>query len=397
MPEETSTPAGFTADPERAGLDLDALQRLDAAIRRDITQGRHFGASVIAARGGVVGYQAAIGESGVDRATRLEDRYVLMSVTKSITAVATLKMIETGLLSLDTRVADVIPEYAARGKQRVTIRHLLTHTAGAYSGFDGAGGLANSLQAGDMEAALAALAPWPILHRPGRRVVYSPWEGYGILGEVVRRLDPQKRRYRDFLTEEIFAPLGMTSSSLGLRVDHPDRVPVRMVKASDSAAQATSLFDQMNEAGEDWEVPAGSGFSTVADVFRFADALRNGGANEHGRVLSRAMVEYAFRNHTGDLQNDFWDFNKEAADLDDFPANFTLGGGYVRGEGHFLTPLGHLASPSAFGAVGSGSTSWMVDPERDLTVVFLSSGLLEGLSHFQRLQRVNDLALAAVL
>jgi CubicO group peptidase (beta-lactamase class C family) len=109
------------------------------------------------------------------------------------------------------------------------------------------------------------------------------------------------------------------------------------------------------------------------------------------------MTEYAFRNHTGDRPNEFWDFNKEAADLPDFPANFTLGGGYVRGTGHHLTPLGQTASPTAFGAVGSGTTAWMVDPVRGVTVVFLSSGLVEGLRHFQRLQRINDLALAAVI
>jgi CubicO group peptidase (beta-lactamase class C family) len=97
------------------------------------------------------------------------------------------------------------------------------------------------------------------------------------------------------------------------------------------------------------------------------------------------------------MPNEFWDFNKEAADLPEFPANFSLGGGYVRGTGHHLTPFGQLASPSAFGAVGSGTTCWMVDPVRELTVVFLSSGLVEGLRHFQRLQRVNDLALAAVI
>ena len=53
-----------------------------------------------------------------------------MSLTKSITAVAVLQMVGRGLLSLDTRVAEVIPEYAQRGKHRVTIHHLLTHTGG---------------------------------------------------------------------------------------------------------------------------------------------------------------------------------------------------------------------------------------------------------------------------
>jgi CubicO group peptidase (beta-lactamase class C family) len=129
----------------------------------------------------------------------------------------------------------------------------------------------------------------------------------------------------------------------------------------------------------------------------FAETIRRRGTNGTTRLLSPAIVDYAYRNHTGDLQNEFWDFNKEAADLPDFPANFTLGGGYARGAGHHLTPLGQLASPSAYGAVGSGSTSWLVDAARGLTVVFLAAGLMQGLTHFQRLQRLNDLALAAVV
>lgn len=71
------------------------------------------------------------------------------------------------------------------------------------------------------------------------------------------------------------------------------------------------------------------------------------------------------------------------------------GGG--RTQGHYLTGAGQTASPRAFYAVGGGSTMWMVDPDRDLTFVFLCAGLLDGLAHLQRLQRLSDLALAACI
>jgi|HubBroStandDraft_6_1064221.scaffolds.fasta_scaffold09930_7 CubicO group peptidase (beta-lactamase class C family) len=397
MSTPTVTSAVPAADPESAGLDPAALQRLTECVRHDIDAGVHFGATVLVGRAGVVAYHEAIGlaDASHDRPSALDDLYMLMSVTKSMTALVVLQMVDRGLISLDTRVAEVIPEYGQRGKERVTVWHLLTHTGGAYSGFSGPAGMTPQDQ-GNITLATSFLAPLPILHRPGMRVVYSPWEGFTVLAEIVKRLDRKGREFRHILRDEVFVPLGMSDTRMGLPVGHPRRVPIKVVNPG-GAAQTAGFMESLNDMGEDFEVAGGSVFSTTSDVFRFAEAIRRGGSSEHGRVLSRAMTEYAYRNHTGDKVNEFWDFNKEAADLPDFPANFSLGGGYARGTGHHMTPLGQTASPNAFGAVGSGTTSWMVDPARELTVVFLSSGLVEGLRHFQRLQRINDLALAAVL
>jgi CubicO group peptidase (beta-lactamase class C family) len=386
------------ADPELAGLDPVALENLTAFVRRDIDAGLHSGATILVARGGVVGYHEAIGLADVttQRPSRLDDMYLLMSLTKSITAVAVLQLIERGLLSFDTRISDVIPEYAQRGKQRVTVYQLLTHTGGAFSSYELPAGL-DYFGYGDLTKTTAALAALPVLHRPGARVVYSPFEAHAILGEVIRRLDPGHRSFREIIHDEVFAPLGMTSSSIGAPVDHPRRVPITVLTPNVSASpQDADQWGTLNKVGEEGEMPAVNGFATTSDLFRFAEALRLGGANDHGRVLSGAMTDYAYRNHTGDMPNEFWDFGKEAADLPDFPGNFGPGSVYVRGVGHYLTPLGQLASPSAFLGAGGAAHSWMVDPDRELTVIFLSAGMLEGLRHMQRLQRVNDLALAAV-
>ncbi|KAJ4180497.1 hypothetical protein NW767_014361 [Fusarium falciforme] len=123
--------------------------------------------------------------------------------------------------------------------------------------------------------------------------------------------------------------------------------------------------------------------------------MRQYGNNGQYRLLSQSLFEYACKNHTGSLANDFWDFEKEANGIPDYPALFSLLGGYVRGEGHHLTGAGQTASPRAFFAVGGGSTMWMVDPDRDVTFIFLTCGFVEGLSHFKRLQKLSDLALAA--
>lgn len=384
-------------DAEAAGLNVDALVRLRESIQHDIDRGLHFGANVLIARGGVVGFHEAIGSADPDsRPAALDDLFLLMSASKAFTATAVLRLVDHGLLELDTRIADVMPEYAARGKARVTVRHLLTHTGGTYFNHDMAS-LLTFKDAGDLSAAARFLSELPIAHRPGARVIYSPFEAFTILGEMLCRLDERGRPFRQILADDVFEPLGMADTSFGAPLDHPRRVPVRIPNPTAGAAQSAEVMEGFNVfADEAYEFPAGGAFSTTSDVFTFAETLRVGGTVGETRLLSRSLLEFAQRNHTGDAINEFWDFNREAADLDDFPGNFSLLGGYVRGSGYHLTPLGLTASPRAFGAVGSGTTMWMVDPDRELTVVFLSAGLVEGLRHFRRLQRISDLSLAAV-
>ena len=144
------------------------------------------------------------------------------------------------------------------------------------------------------------------------------------------------------------------------------------------------------------EMPSGNAFSTINDVFRFTEVFRGRGTAHGQRVLSPALFDYARQDHAVGLINDATAFEVEERGLDDFPAHFTLLGGYVRGSGHILNATGHTASPQSIAAVGGASTAWMIDPERDLTVIFLSAGFIEGLRHIERVQRINDLALAAV-
>lgn len=384
--------------PESVGMSSARLSRFVAAVQADIDSGLHHGAAVLVARRGEVVLREAIGHSDLaaSRTTRTDDIFLLMSTAKSFTAVLLLQAIDRGDIGFDTRIAEVIPEFGVRGKERVNIRHLLTHTGGTWAGFVPPPPVPWGSLWGDMAAMTAAVSAQQIAHTPGTRVIYNPFASYNILGEVVRRLDSRNRNFRDIAREELFEPLGMVDSSFGMKLDAPRRVPLRMAETTPGAAEV-SVMESLNDlVDETFELPAGMAFGTVDDLRVFAEALRHRGASGSTRLLSPAIVDYAYRNHTGEKSNEFWDFNKESRGIADFPANFSMGGGYVRGTGHFMTPLGQLASPSTFGSVGSGSTMWMVDPERELTFVFLSSGLLEGLHHFQRLQRLSDLVLGAV-
>ena len=384
--------------PADAGLDQGALGRLRESVESDVRRGLHYGAAVLVARGGVVGFHEAIGTTQGEnsRPVRLDDRFLMMSLTKSFTAAAVLRLVDRGELSFDTPIASVIPEFAVRGKERITVYQLLTHSAGLYYGFDLPPAL-RPFGSGILSAAVGAVTPLPVHSRPGSRVSYSPWEGFAVLGEMLRRLDPADRGFRRILREDVFLPLGMNDTTIGADVDDPRRVPLKVV-APGEAAQPASELELMNDQGADCEMPGVSGYSTTADLFRFAEMTRRGGRGLDGaRLLSPAIVDYAYRVHTGTHRNHFWDFYAEAEHLPDFPANFTLGGGYGRGSGDLhITPMGYTASERAYAGVGGGTTMFMVDPLRDFCFVFLSSGMVEGLAHFQRLRRLADLALAAV-
>lgn len=387
---------GELASGQSLELDKEALHRLSQRIQADVGRGRYLGASILVARGGVIGYRDDIGQVAPGRPADPNDIYLLMSLSKAFTAALVLRAVNQGHLTLDTRACEVLPEFGMRGKHRVTVRNLLTHSAGTYAGFPPPPPLSMAEDVGDLAKNVRAISAIPLAYTPGDQVVYNPFASYAVLGQILVAIDPAGRSFRQIAKEDLFAPLGMNDTSYGLAVDEPRRVPVS-VPPTDGAVTDGAVMELLNVAfHETSEHPAGGAFGTVLDVYRFAEALRRRGTTDEYRLLSRAMFDYACRNHTGDLRNGFWDFDREARDIPVFPANFSLLGGYVRGHGHHLSPFGVTASPDAFGAVGGGSTLWMVDPERDLTFVFCGAGFLEGLDHFRRLQQLADLALASV-
>ena len=108
------------------------------------------------------------------------------------------------------------------------------------------------------------------------------------------------------------------------------------------------------------------------------------------------MIDLATRNHTGTMPNDIWDYAVDARGWPVFPAYLGLGF-FLRGEGTFPTPFGSLASPRTFGGVGAGSTTFFVDPQKELSFALLSTGLLEESRSTERHQRLADLVHAAII
>jgi CubicO group peptidase (beta-lactamase class C family) len=375
-------------------MDADRLARVGRAIAADVAAQRYDGAVVLVARHAQVVLHEAVGfaERARGRVARLDDVFNLFSVTKTFTAISVLQCVDRGEIQLHTPVAEVIPEFAVKGKQRVTIAQLLTHTAGlpvALPPID-------PTLLGDTTAVALGVADQALENTPGRIVSYSPIGAFAVLAEIVRRLDGGKRPFREILHERVFAPLGMKDTSLSLRPDLAARRAPAVVRDPTPGIIPPAAIESINVLQNDsFEMPGGCAMGTAWDLFRFADALRAGGELDGARILSRSLLELALTNQTGNEINHIFDGMCEARGWDPFPANLGLGF-FLRGAGIFPMPFGVTASSGTFGGLGAGSTMFCVDPERDLVFVCLTTGILEDSRNFERMARLSDLALAAV-
>ena len=143
------------------------------------------------------------------------------------------------------------------------------------------------------------------------------------------------------------------------------------------------------------EVPGGGCMTSIQDLHRFAEMLRGGGALDGTRILSPAMLDFCVQNHTGTMRNVLFDMWCGVRNWVEYPASIGCGF-FVRGEGNTPGPFSVMNSANAFGGFGAGSTGFIVDPGRDLTFCFLSTGLMEDSYSFERIGMFSGLVLAAM-
>jgi CubicO group peptidase (beta-lactamase class C family) len=381
-----------TAHP---GFDAKHLGELTAAVERDIAAGLYFGGVIAVKRGGQVAYRQTFGHSSAtkERPVAEDSVFSLFSVTKAFTNVLIFQAIERGLLTLTTPVAKIIPEFAGGLRDRITVFHLLTHSAGLPSMFEARPGMYIDRLAEVIAAICEVALP---IEAAGVRVDYAPLFNHALLGEAARRVDLKQRSYRQILHEDLFQPLGMNDTSMGVRRDLKARHLIPEFRGSypikhlgHSNLGPNGAFEE-----EDAEMPWVGCVSTAADMLRFADMLRGGGTLDGRRIVSRAMVERARTVWTGDKLNEFYANGIRAAGGIAPPANIGLGFS-VRGPQMGTSMFGTLASASTFGAHGAGTTIFWVDPERDISFVGLMTGLMTTIENLYRWQRLSDIVLAA--
>ncbi len=184
-------------EPVRAAF---AANFADSAPEQDVGAGvamYHHGRLVVDLAGGAF-------EAGSDRAYDADSLQVVFSTTKGITAIAVAICADRGLIDYEAPVVRYWPEFAAQGKDAVTVAELLSHQAGLIT-VDGSITLAEALDLPTITARLAATTPlWPLGDGHGYHALTFGW----LAGELIRRVDPAGRTLGEFVADEIVAPIG---------------------------------------------------------------------------------------------------------------------------------------------------------------------------------------------
>ncbi|CAN5338873.1 lipase LipE [soil metagenome] len=383
-----------------AQIDGAALSKLTASIQHDVETGLYDGAVIAMAHRGEVVLDEAIGYSERDagRIAKTDDVFRILSLSKAFTVATVFQAIEDGLLSLTTRVVDVIPEFRSQDrflnkrKDRISLYHLLTHR----SAMPPTPEPLPTLELGDLSRVIARICELDAIGEPGDVIDYSPAINHALMAEMVRRVRGEEH-FRTVVTRGIFEPLGMSSTAMGAPARLADRiVPIKARFADAGWLSGKDIEDLNITVDEDAELPWVGYVSSAGDVLRFAEMYRRGGELDGARIVHPAILQRAFQNQTGDLLNNWWIPMWQRRNWAPMPANLGIGV-FLRGTGMHPSILGTLTSPGTFGNYGAGSTLYWVDPERELTFVALTAGVLEESANIERFQRLSDLAVSTVI
>lgn len=328
----------------RPALRLDAERLADGALAR-LTDGllasgamRGGGVLAVADATGPV-FAHAFGRDAAGAPMRADHRILLTSVTKPLTALSVLQLVERGLLDLHSPVARVIPEFAANGKERISAWHLLTHTSGIDQAANTAETDAPHLTPADH---LRIACEAGLTFEPGSRWEYcSP--AFWVLAELVTRLSG--RHYTEQLQAGIAGPLGLADT----RYEPGEAEPERWGGAD--APGLAHLAVQVRKLC----YPAGGVVGTAGDLARLGQCLLAGGTLDGARILGPAAVAaMGVRTTAGAYQ----------------------GRPVTWGLGWELGGPGDLRSPGALFHYGGSGTGFWVDRELGLTVAFLTTSWL---------------------
>ena len=388
--------------PEAVGLDSEMLAAIDSTVQAQIDSVHIQGLEVLVLRQGQVAYHKSFGYSSLEDKTAMgrDDIFRLASMTKPITSVAALILLDEGHFQLDDPISKFLPEFAdiqvleemnletaeytsVPAEREITFRDLFTHSSGIGYGFiqaeadilysskdiPDAWTLENDVLADKMKA----LSTVPLLHQPGEKWTYGM--SIDLLGRIVEVISGQS--LSNFMSSRIFEPLGMDDTYFYLPEEKADRlIPVyginpagelvaaaqsdsimreRFAKGSKAEGFSDSQIDSLAEAMINFPINGAKSYysgggglvGTTEDYARFGQMLTNGGELNEFRMLEATTVKLMSTNQF-----------KEDAPF---------------GLGVHVSPVSEGAThPDQVGAFGWGGyfgTTYFSDPSEDLTVV----------------------------
>jgi CubicO group peptidase (beta-lactamase class C family) len=387
-PSSQTTVARTSANPQTdigpAGFSTERLARIDRVLQEYVDESRIAGAVALVLRDGQPVYERAVGWSDKESGRRMtaDTIFRIASQTKAITSVAILSLVEEGKIGINDPASRFIPPFATTtvavksetgvkivpAKRPITIRDLLTHTAGISYGTNAEvasqyepNGLGPAAGFGWYTAdknepiciSMERLASLPFVSQPGEAWVY----GYNtdVLGCVIERASGVP--LDEFIRTRITEPLGMKDTRFFLQQDQRQRLATvyasgsdgRIIRAPDDAKGQGAYVD-----GPRRSFSGGAGLlSTARDYARFLEMIRNGGALAGRRILAPRTVQLMTTNQAGTLHSTTglgFGFGFETTDR--FGAN-------------------GLDSVGAFGWAGAYGTIYRVDPEARLVTLLM--------------------------
>jgi len=377
-----------TITPEDVGFSASRLDRIGAVMQGYVEEGKLPGVVATVARHGKIVYRERFGMMDVEAAKpmQFDTIFRIYSMTKAVASVALMMLYEEGRFQLHDPVSRFIPELAdvkvlvdAEGaspavtdlKRAITIKHLLTHTAGfTYDFFDDSpvdgmyreASLVDRLGLFDLsrEAFIEKLAALPLVSQPGDAWRYSmATDVLGCLIEVVAGVTLDV-----FLEDRLFRPLGMEDTGF-----HVPEAKLERFAAMYGPAEHGGLNLLDAPAASPFRKPprflsGGIGLvSTAADYLRFTQMLLNGGQLEGTRLLGRKTVELMTSNH---LPDELIPIRLQPHTL--HGCDFGLGFRVVVNAAQ----AGLLTSEGEYGWGGAASTSFFIDPKEDLIGLLLT-------------------------
>jgi CubicO group peptidase (beta-lactamase class C family) len=327
----------MTAKPEEVGLSSERLARIHEAVQRHIDAGSLSGAVTLVARHGKIAHHEAHGQMDIEskRSMPRDGVFRLASMSKPITAVAVMMMVEEGKVRLSDPVWRFIPEFKsmkvavakpnARGggaapagpggpggrggpppevdlvsaTREITIRDLLTHGSGLLSGGLGnatAGPAASRGPNDTLASYIPKLGTASLDFQPGTLWRYSGLAGFDVLSRVVEIASGKP--YDQFLRERLFDPLGMKDTGFSLTPAIQPRL-VTLYRRGQNGLER--LPDQNGLSSATYFSGAGGLVSTAEDYAQFGTMLVNGGELNGRRYLSPRTIELMASNHTGEM------------------------------------------------------------------------------------------------
>lgn len=378
----SATPLPVTP-PAAAGFSAEQLDALHARLGRIVDEGKYAGyVSLVARDGKIVDWRAHGWQDIAAKVPMTKDSIVqIYSMSKIITSVGIMILLEDGKLKLDDPVEKFLPALKNRqvltggtadapllasAARSITVRDLLTHTAGYY--YDGDWSVdspvaielfrrAKVWEAADLDDFVARVAQVPLRDQPGTKFRYGI--AIDLLGAIIEKASGQ--HLDAFFQTRIFAPLGMPDTGFTVPPEKRARLAKTYARGDDGQLTAVPALFGTEERDGPGLLSGGGGLrSTAGDYARFAQMLLNGGQLDGVRVLSRKSVELMTANHIAHL-----------ADPHPF-ASPHLGFGFgVR----MVTDLGRantLASPGMFGWDGAATTLVWMDPKERTVAILLT-------------------------